>query len=370
MSNTPLPLPSDQSGSDVPAPPARISRFAITAMILGILGMLSPGGCGGVVLGFAGIILGSSARARITRHPRELAGGGYANIGLVTGMLAILISFLWPVLNGSVEMNRRAHCATNIRCIVMSLTVYSQFNVSSFPCVPNTAHTRRYSLDTAIDSGTTNPDDAMSNTPGGIFGGKAAAVDGNPAACLWLLNLTRLAQPKLFVCKSDFFASPSPLKTSTGTFYLNFQNCRSLSYSIAYPWDASGRASPYWTPKNEATLPLVSDMALAGSDNTAGRGPKSYNSPLHGGEGQNVGFNDMHVDFVNKVDVGQSHDNIFANAIDGSPTVAGVTISVTPAATAVSDVSASNADPSHTGTTAPFNIFMVPVRGTWSANWR
>ena len=41
---------------------------------------------------------------------------------------------------------------------------------------------------------------------------------------------------------------------------------------------------------------------------------KTYNSPNHGGDGQNVSFGDNHVEFKNTPNVGQNQDNIYTTA--------------------------------------------------------
>ncbi len=159
--------------------------------------------------------------------------------------------------------------------------------------------------------------------------------------CMWLLVLNGQMTPKSFICPSDPYATGPSLQygsSSTGgggTAYLNFgylytsQQHQSYtgqgeSYSIAFPWNASGQPGAWWSSKDGSDVALASDLApmTAGAtgnieriDNTLPSGNTYgtyiFNSGNHSGDGQNVGFGDGHVVWETNPYVGQNNDNIF-----------------------------------------------------------
>ena len=96
----------------------------------------------------------------------------------------------------------------------------------------------------------------------------------------------------------------------------------------------------------DASLPLMADQPPKNGEtigtitialNVVQTNPKQWNSQLHGGEGQTVGWSDAHASFERRPDIGYSQDNIFTNNA-GSPSQTGAA----PAPTAfVSGTSAS-----------------------------
>ena len=72
-------------------PPAQTSGFAITSMVLGILGICGSIMCIGGVLGIPAIIFGHLARGAIRRSNGSITGDGMAIAGLICGYIAIVI---------------------------------------------------------------------------------------------------------------------------------------------------------------------------------------------------------------------------------------------------------------------------------------
>ncbi len=73
--------------SPLPAKPGT-SQMAVWAMVAGILSFLCC--CGWFLVAPVAIVLGAVALTQLKSHP-ELTGGGYAVLGIVLGILAILL---------------------------------------------------------------------------------------------------------------------------------------------------------------------------------------------------------------------------------------------------------------------------------------
>ncbi len=281
---------------------------------------------------------------------------------VVVSIIALLISILLPSLGKAKELANRAHCAANLRGITQSLTVYAQFNESSFPIAnPPAAAGTSYDVTTAAAHTTTTADSTMAS----LYA--SSAPNGCPTSALWILNLQRLAQPKLFLCKSDkYVGSPAPLMDPTGNYYNGFSDNVNIgsqySYAIAYPWlpstSSSAGLAPWWRGKDQdSTMVLVSDMppVLTATLPKGDPNISTNNSPNHDGAGQNVGFADTHVDFCRDPYVGQGNDNIFSvRAAADASSVKGTPLK-----------SAGGALPSALTTSVfPYDAVMVPARST------
>jgi hypothetical protein len=188
--------------------------------------------------------------------------------------------------------------------------------------------------------------------------GPTGAQKGSPLASAWLLVPAGFVEPKVFVCKSDPHAKkPGEMKDPSGKYYLNFQLEEQVSYSFAYPY-SDGAPGAWWKNTTDSSLPIVADMApLNGTGRpsrnvapgSASPGYKGWNSGVHQGDGQNVGFADAHTEFVRRPDIGQSNDNIYSFGGTGGVTASGGTQPVkTPIV--IKD------------TSVPFDIYMVPAR--------
>ena len=364
MSYAPPPNQPDNFTPNYAELPPRTSGMAMTAMILGIVGLVLSIFVIGIPIGLTGLILGIVAFVQINKRPRELAGTGFAITGMITGGLsmifapALLIAILLPSLGKARELSNRSYCAANMRGIMQSCAVYSSENSDLYPTVkiatPNT-----YTVGLGNASG--NAGTILSNDATYGYYGSASVQQGNPVACLWILALRGQISPKQLICKSDPLGkTPAQLMDSTGNSYNNVYDGSQISYSIAMPWQGTSQA-PYWKALTDSSLPLMSDMALEASNNTPGNPKNLYNSSNHSFDGQNVGFGDVHVEFLRKVDIGQMEDNIFLLAANSSAGYAGNAIG------AATYNHTTAVTPRSTNESAPFDIFMVPVR---TAGWR
>jgi hypothetical protein len=277
---------------------------------------------------------------------------------IACGVLAVLVVLvLWPNRDRDGRLSWRSVCAANLRGIMQSFLVYAGDNNGAYPTVAYAPYGTVSNAVKGVSTGTTKPEAAIER-----YYRVPNAQAGSVPACLWMLVVNGQVGAKQFVCGEDRFGNRNGTAATdrAGNFFDNFQNARQLSYSAAYPWNGEGKAGAWWKDTQDASLPIVADMApLQGTgkpkrDLTPASAPvdrRTWNSGNHAGEGQNVGFGDGHAEFVRSADVGQDGDNIYS--MSGVP-------SRGPAR--FGGVAAGAAGPVLMGDKAPFDVVMVPVR--------
>ena len=292
--------------------PTKISRLACVAMGLGIVSVPLIAAMGlGVAVGLAAFGMGLAARSKIDKNPERLAGKGYANVAMWTGLaggvvgtLALAIVMTW--MGGEKGCACRTTCAANLTGIMKSMILYSADFNDSYP----------YLGPAAIKAQPPTGD-----TPGGLMHD------------LYYLVGTGEVAPKQFVCKSDPSAIAAVVSTTsttnprgyTPTYWTNGSTKPggadySYSYSIAFQYASSNTLADYWKNTMDTAVPIVADM----NPGPAGPWPKgNHNSHIHGDEGQNVGFGDNHAEFVRTPACGEAGDNIYTNGNNQSPTSGG-----------------------------------------------
>ncbi len=301
---------------------------------------------------------------------------------VVVAIIALLIAILLPSLSRARELSNRSACAANARGIMQSMVVYAAENNDLFPLVKIPANAQGTTYKLANDNGnvqlstiSTTADDALTEyyQTNGVF-------RGNIPANMWILVLKGQVAPKGFICKSDPVIS-TPAQQQSGSYYfINFNNQggtadTSYSYSITIPWgyDHNGNTNvgAWWKNTSDSSAPLLSDVApLNGSGvnpvcNTVGQtngavptgGPKTWNSPNHLRDGQNVGFADAHAEFFRRPDIGPSNDNIFTTWTDMNGNFnAGVALTGNQTIPPLQGGSGSAG-----GMTSPYDYVMIPV---------
>ncbi len=113
-------------------PPVQINTsLAVTALVCGILGVVM---CPPV--GIVGIITGAMAISRCNARPQEYGGRGMAIAGLVCGICSIvtllimgfvmvgMMGVMVPSLSRARELSKRLVCASNMKAITTSMTIY------------------------------------------------------------------------------------------------------------------------------------------------------------------------------------------------------------------------------------------------------
>ena len=291
---------------------------------------------------------------------RGVTRSGFTLIELlvVVAIIALLIAILLPSLGRARELANRGYCAANLRGIMQSCNIYSADNADTFPALPGTSGTA-YTINSAV--GTTGTVAETVITSEYNAGGGAGLVYEN----LWILVLKNQVASKQFICKSDPVAtSTAAPQTASNNYALAFtkdgttiDNLR-ISYSVAYMYTATNAVGGWWKSVTDSTLPLISDMAPLDGENANGvtiavasitGSPKSYNSRNHGGDGQVVGYSDVHANFERRPDVGANSDNIWTSGGASGPTSAGTSITSGGTITAIGTNS------------SPWDTIMVPV---------
>ncbi len=291
---------------------------------------------------------------------------------VVISIIAILISILLPALAKARELANRAVCMANIRGIIQSMVTYAQSNDGTFPATPTVQSPGEVGNGPDLPNNSAISGQTAQEVTALWYYNMVypSGPPVTPLACMWLLVLEGYDAPASFVCPSDplaqgpsleYWTPPSNGFTSA-TYVGNFGLMSPTqavanpvndvgageSYSIAFPWpteyDAAigannmmpAQPGRWWTTDGaDSEVPLVSDMAPVdgggastvslGSGPGTGAfqrvtttlptantyGPYIYNSGNHAGDGQNVGFGDVHVTWETSPYVGENGDNIF-----------------------------------------------------------
>ena len=336
---------------------APVSRMALVAMVTGVVSVLT---FFMLVPGLLALVVGMVAVARIQRDPDRLSGMGFARAGVALSLTSLVLlalaAIFLPSIGHGCRASPRSYCAANMRGILQSMSVYAAENGDVFPIV------------------TYAPLSPGRNAPHGV--GVAASKDvtanslfvfplrqeGSVTAGPWMLVLRGQVAPKQFICKDDpHMRGPPPVTDSAGNCFDNFADGSNLSYSFAYPWLADGRVAPYWTNNTpDSAQPLMSDMApepgtgkprRVTNPSAAPGDPQTWNSGNHNGDGQNVGFGDIHVEFLRRPNVGPLNDNIFTTSDNPSRGPA-----------EFGGIPATKYSPNLMAEVAPFDGIMYPVR--------
>lgn len=115
----------------MPPAQAKVSRLAITALVLGILSIL---GC--FITALPAIIFGIVALVKIGKSGGQLKGKGLAITGLTLPTVAILLMLLlMPALSRVKAMAQQVICGVNMEGLAVSTIIYAQDNEHRFPTV-------------------------------------------------------------------------------------------------------------------------------------------------------------------------------------------------------------------------------------------
>jgi hypothetical protein len=347
----------DQGVLNYAPPPGNGGAIANWSMILGILAvpLLCVYGLG-ILVGIVAMVMGLVALQSINANPYQ-GNKGMAMTGAVLGALTCFVLplgfLLLPVVghNGR-TLSGRSDCGANITGIIKALNLYAAENADSFPIVQFAPYSP------ALNNPAGNAVGNVADTLGSYYTASRTNQAGSPTACVWILVVKGYIGPKQFICKSDPTGpTVSDVADTTGNLYSNFQHGSQMSYSLSYPWMGDGTPAGSWRSTVDSSLPIAADMAPLDGTGTPVRNlgqtlasaelspnfPKNVNSVNHvGGEGQNVGFADTHVEFAKNPYVGQGGDSIW--------TQGATNVVVRPGPIGV------------TTTMAPFDTVMVPVR--------
>ncbi len=226
--------------------------------------------------------------------------------------------------------SRRLVCAANLKGIGTSCIIYANSNHSSWP-VPAFDETLAGNIDYTVHAGGGEGSVRSPNRRQPSVAGPGGARQLSVTRSFWILVRSGDVTPHQFICPT---AGDEPKSNENLTAYYDFSSSKAVSYGFQVPFGPRCARAMDWSDNR---LAVVADRGPYGrttvstppTDTTFSAsvapprfGPKSlpwrkYNSPNHGGEGQNVLFADGHAEFRRTPIVGIDHDNIYTVASEG-----------------------------------------------------
>jgi prepilin-type N-terminal cleavage/methylation domain-containing protein len=283
---------------------------------------------------------------------------------VVVAIIALLISILLPSLARAREITKRAVCASNLKGVGQGMKVYSNDNADWFPIAPFTENTTQTGNATAIDFVGKMANNLISINTG------TQLNTVHPSRSLFLLVIDGTCTAKQFICPSSGDGEDDMRNTSganvvaaqPGQTRFDFRGYPFLSYGYQMPFGPRAKPnenldsrtaiaadkSPFyqagsaatgfdWTTADQTATGMTPDLAInlnpttqdpsviLKADNEKWR---PYNSRNHSQEGENVLYQDGHVDFVKKPICGVNYDNIYT--IQGGYTLTNSLLGKTP----------------------------------------
>ena len=236
---------------------------------------------------------------------RRKVRGGFTVVELLVVVLIVVIvaSVILPMLGSKSRQSDRMKCASNLRQIGQGFALYA----NDFKQYPRTLWDPTQPCKPGFDNAGFDSPDGKAVTP------------NNVAAAMFLLVRHTDINPEVFTCpwsnqEKDTFGGQTVFSRS------NFASAENVSYSIANPYPQEGveQVKYRWSQN------VPADWAIAADRNDGSRDPavtatspsvlqKTMNSTNHG-EGQNVLFNDGHVEWAATAWVGANRDNVYTRA--------------------------------------------------------
>jgi len=234
---------------------------------------------------------------------------------IVVALLAIMaLTLLIQSVRAAEDVNQRVQCARNLRQIGQGLMLYST-NYRTYPRTRYDATQPPTAFTTVGEGGITM------NETDPFFGRNRPAVNDVTAA-LFLLVRAIDVSPTVFVCPSTKQV-PDDLNNQKPSGRVNFSSERNLSYSYAMPYPSVHSIGLGYRlgPNVIATFAIMADRNdgdLDGNLSATSASPmevqRAMNSRNHGGDGQNVLYNDGHVEWRPTCWAGDQDDCIWGDA--------------------------------------------------------
>jgi len=230
---------------------------------------------------------------------------------VVIAIIALLISILLPSLSRARELSKRTVCSANLRGIGQAMYIYAQDDPQVFPTIgPRSVqgNVRVFGQTplTAPVPPTGNHMDRLPMNPEILVN----PGPGSPTVDMWTVIRANNTTPKQFICPSTI-DTPDPAQDTT--VYYDFLHWQFLSYSYQNQHDTDRRVIG---TSSEPNIPFMADAnpyGKGGVNGAPGNLSQERVSPFRGNsvnhtnrEGQNILFQDGHVDFEKGPDAGLS----------------------------------------------------------------
>jgi prepilin-type N-terminal cleavage/methylation domain-containing protein len=270
---------------------------------------------------------------------------------VVIAIIAMLLAILMPALAKVKTLAYQMLCGTNLKGISNAILVYGQDNNEKYP-VSGVSGVVWQMPKAGSGSGGSGIDWEWEDPAKPAIQNAAYGAKSTVSACLYLLVKYADVSPSSFVCKagkqkklnlaslaSDEFYTGTALKTGTTDvtqcWDFTTKPQRYCSYAYAFPWDTSklmssatkagvavvGDLNPWMQEQSTGAVGFQAAAATTTTDAPqligAAAALKSTwptgNSLTHEQAGQNVLFNDMHVEFTKQpnADSAVQNDNIY-----------------------------------------------------------
>ncbi len=264
---------------------------------------------------------------RLERFKR-LKGFTLIELLVVVAIIALLISILLPSLSRARELSKRTVCSANLRGWGSACKIYANENDEYWPTVETTTSAVKYTqaIGGPLEQDRLNPTNRSSGT---------VSTTRN----FWMLIRQGDVTTKLLRCPSSNWDLDD---TENLNLYYDFRGQRYVSYGYQIPYPAPDLSRP--SENQDPRMAFSADRGWASGQGTITDEPPTgnqygtisgtvtvnkdtkrtqaknerdwdiFNSPNHNQEGQNILFQDGHVEWTRTFWSGINFDNIYTNA--------------------------------------------------------